>query len=197
MEKTYLISNSMKHKRCWMVIYRKECHSWKSKKLISIQEKATEMNFVHKKTTEIDFFHGKLVKTKSINGNREEISFQIGITKKAVLIDWNSMRLKTVKWNFLEKVCEYDFSENWFHWLKFRGYRLGWKKISGKQMNSVEDNRSEYHRRKFRGVCSFEVKSMETALINGEGKPKPFRWRVRQVKRFHTSAMRGNWFPWK
>ena len=78
------------------------------------------------------------------------------------------MRLKSVKWNFLEKVCVYDFFENRFHWLKLRGYRFGWKKINGNQLNWFEVNRSEYHRRKFLEIYSSEVESMKTAFISGE-----------------------------
>ena len=171
-KKHICISNSMKHKRCWMKIYRKYFHSWKSKKFIFIQEKATKVSFVHRETTEVDIFHGKFVKTNSINGNSEEIHFQIGITKKAALIDWNSMRLKNVKWNFLEKVCVCDFFENRFHWLKFRGYRFGWKKINRNQLNWFKVSRSEYHRRKFLEIYSSAVESMKTAFIIGERKIK-------------------------
>ena len=130
------------------------------------------MSFVHREITEVDFFHGTFVKTNSINGNSEKIHFQIGITKKAVSINWSSMRLKSVKWNFLEKVCVYDFFENRFHWLKFRGYHFGWKKINGNQLNWFEVNRSEYHRRKFLEIYSSEVESMKTAFISGEGRTK-------------------------
>ena len=95
------------------------------------------MSFVHRETTEVDFFHGNFVKTNSINGKSEKIHFQIGITKKAVLIKWSSMRLKSVKWNFLGKVCVYDFFENRFLWLKFCGYRFGWKKNQWKAIELI------------------------------------------------------------
>ena len=78
------------------------------------------------------------------------------------------MRLKSVKWNFLEEVCVYDFFANRFHWLKFCGYRFGWKKIKGNQLNWVELNRSEDHRRKIFEFYSSEVESMKTTSISGE-----------------------------
>ena len=137
------------------------------------------MSFVHRETTEVDFFHGNFVKTNSINGKSEKIHFQIGITKKAVLINWSSMSLKSVKWNFLGKVCVYDFFENRFLWLKFCGYRFGWKKINEKQLNWFEVNGSEYHRRKFLEIYSSEVESMKTAFISGE-------------RRIKISSMRGS-----
>ena len=156
------------------------------------------MNFVHKKTTEIDCLHGKVVKTNSINWKLAEIQFQTGMTKKKqFLIELNSMRLTSVTGRFCEKARVYDLLRNRFHWLKFRGYSFDWKKVNGNQLNWFEVNQIEYHRRNVRGVCSFEVKSMETAFINDGRKPKPFRWRVRLVKRFHTSATHGNWFLWK
>ena len=82
------------------------------------------------------------------------------------------MRLKSVKWNFLEKVCVYDFFENRFHWLKFRGYRFDCKKINGNQLNWFEVNRCEYHRRIFLEIYSSEVESMNTAFIIGERRIK-------------------------
>ena len=47
------------------------------------------------------------------------------------------MRLKSVKWNFLEKVCVYDFFENQFPWLKVRGHRFGWKKNQWKRIEMI------------------------------------------------------------
>ena len=130
------------------------------------------MSFVHRETTEVDFFHGNFVKTNSINGNSEKIHFQIGKTKKAVLINRSSMRINSVKWNFLEKVCVYDFFENRFHWLKIRGYRFNWKKINGNQLNWFEVSRSEFHQRKFLEIYSSEVETMKTAFISGERRIK-------------------------
>ena len=131
-----------------------------------------KLRIVHRETTEVDFFYGSFVKTNSINGYSEKIHFQIGITKKAVLINWSSRKLKSVKWNFLEKVCVYDFFENRFHWLKFLGHHFAWKKINGNQLNWFKVNRSEYHRRKFLEIYSSEVESMKTAFISGERRIK-------------------------
>ena len=94
------------------------------------------------------------------------------------MINRSSMRINSVKWNFLEKVCVYDFFENRFHWLKIRGYRFNWKKINGNQLNWFEVSRSEFHQRKFLEIYSSEVETMKTAFISGERRIKitPMRW---------------------
>ena len=82
------------------------------------------------------------------------------------------MKLKSVKWKFLEKVSVWDFFENRFHWIKIRGYRFDWRKINRNQLSWFEVNRSENHRRIFLEIYSSEVESMKTAFINGERKTK-------------------------
>ena len=52
------------------------------------------------------------------------------------------------------------------------GIVLVGKKINGNQLNWFEDNRSEYHRRKFLEISSSEVESMKTAFISGERRIK-------------------------
>ena len=88
------------------------------------------------------------------------------------MIDWNSMRMKSVNWIFSETVSLYGFLSNRFLWKKFvEIVSIGRKSLENNwiDLKTIELN---FVHRDFVEVISNEVGSMETAFNTGEKKRK-------------------------
>ena len=93
------------------------------------------------------------------------------------MIHWNSMRTKSVNWNFWETVFWYGLLSNWFPWIKFRGNSLNWKKVLGSQFNRFENNRIEIRPKRFRGRFFQQSSIYGNCLHHGwKKKEKPLHW---------------------